>query len=201
MRGDVHGAKKLPILCLEDDRHIRYMLRRALAGREVDMVDRVAATREAIETKTYGAWLLDVLVPDGSGLDVLGWARRRGDRTPALVMTGLTDRAIANDAQALDAEFLYKPYSRENLDAFLERAERPRVGIDEAVQRFFSSVELPPREQDVVMALAAGVPRAHLAERLGVKENTVKTTVRKLLLRTQQKNLDELLRALLRGEL
>ena len=167
------------------------------------MVDRVSSSRECIESRKYGAWLLDVLVPDGSGLDVLAWARARGDHTPALVMTGLADRVLANHAQALDAEFLYKPYSQENLEAFLRRAEQAlasRTGMEQAVDRFLETYALPRRERDIVTAVAAGVARTDLATRLGVKENTVKSTVRKLLTRTQHKSLDDLLRTLLRSE-
>jgi DNA-binding NarL/FixJ family response regulator len=199
----VSNTSTLPILCLEDDRYFSHMLLRGLGEREVELVDRAAISREKIHERAYGAWLLEVNVPDGSGLDVLAWARARGDRTPALVMTGRSDHAAANRAQELGAEFLYKPYPKSCLDAFLLRcdaAHARHASIAGAVARLTLRYALPRREQDIVSALARGVARTELAEALDVSENTVKSTVRKLLGRTEHANLDELLRSLLRFE-
>lgn len=200
----------LPILCLEDDAHFGVALKRALAGRDVDLVCRADQSRERMQGTTYAAWLLDVNVPDGSGLEVLAWARARGDDTPALVMTGGDDRSVPNRAQALGAEFLYKPCTKSNIEAFLERseqressrrelAEAERASLARAVTRLAEEFQLPARERDIVEALSRGVARADLAASLDLKENTLKSMVRRLLVRTAHENLDELLRSLLRS--
>jgi DNA-binding NarL/FixJ family response regulator len=188
------------VLCLEDDFHMRAALGHALAGYELDLVMTVTEAKERIVRCAYVAWLLDVGVSDGSGLDVLAWARLRGDLTPALVMTGLQERELANSAQILGAEFLYKPYRKAHIDAFLARATSGIEPLPLPVRNadtFAQQNQLTPREGDVVRAIARGVPRAHLAAELGVAESTVKTLVRRILARTGHDNLDAILCELL----
>jgi FixJ family two-component response regulator len=195
----------LPILCLEDDRFLRTSLRRLLDAHEVTLFDRVATARASIEARDYAAWLLDVTVVDGTGLELLAWARTNGKHTPALVMTGSEDRQLANQAQALGAEFLYKPFGMAAVEGFIARADAvhrresspPVVG---AAERLAERHRLPRREHEIVEALMRGIARTRLASELGVSENTMKTYVRRLLERTQHDSLDALLRTMLRGE-
>jgi DNA-binding NarL/FixJ family response regulator len=191
----------LAILCLEDDALMSHALRRTLADHDVDIVERADAARARIREQRYAAWVLDIRVPDGSGLEVLAWARARGDMTPAVITTGMLERANANDAQALGAEFLFKPFTKANLDAFLHRAGVRSGKTLEAstLARFVAAHALPPSERQIVEALARGTPRSELASELGLAENSIKTLVRRLLARTELATLDEVLRALLRG--
>lgn len=192
---------RMRILLLEDDPFMRGALERALAAHDVDVVERAAASKEHIAQNEYAAWLLDIAVPDGSGLDVLEWARAEGHRTPALVMTGHADHHEINRAQQLGAEFLYKPYSRANLQAFLDRVADERAPSRVVVQAaiaFARQHALTPRETDVLTAVARGVARADLPAALGVTENTLKTIVRRLLERCQRESLDAVLRDLLK---
>jgi two-component system response regulator DesR len=194
-----------PILGVEDDRILGRMLRRALADHDVHMVTHVAAARELASQKRFGAWILDIHLPDGTGLELLRWARERGDTTPALVMTGVLETDFANRAQLLGAEFIYKPVTKANLDAFLARVAAGTATTTGALDRVASRLaelvaeaSLSNRERDIVGALARGVARADLAAELGISENTVKTTTRKLLRKTGYDNLDQIVRLLLR---
>ncbi len=191
----------LPVLCLEDDPIVASAVRRAMPGREVDCVRRAAECRERMLQRSYGGWLLDIHVPDGSGLDVLEWGRSRGDGTRALIITGALQHELANRAQALGAEYLLKPFGKANLDAFLERCDAPLRTVPEElrVDTFVELYALTEREAEIVRAIARGVSRAGLSVELGISENTLKTAVRRLLWRTGHESLDDLLRSLLRG--
>ncbi len=196
-----HAGRRL--LCLEDDVTVSRALERTLQGYELDMVATVADAKMRIESGgSYAAWILDVRVPDGSGLDVLAWARLRGDRTPALVMTGVLDHVHANSAQILGAEFVFKPYGKAHLDSFLERATRPTETPlpSRNAEAFVREHGLTKREGEIIHAIARGVPRADLAGQLGVAESTIKTLVHRLLERAGYANLDEVLRDLLKRE-
>lgn len=189
----------LPVLCLEDDPTLSYALRRTMASREVDCVERADACRERLRHRRYGAMFLDIRVPDGSGLEVLAWARARGDTTHALVMTGDVTGELANRAQELGAEYVQKPFGRGNVEAFLQRCDAtPRTEPGD-VAAFAALHRLPPREAELIDAVWRGVPRATLPAQLGISPNTLKTNVRRLLHRTSYGSLDELLRAMLRG--
>ncbi len=192
---------RLRLLCLEDDTHMRAALTHALTAHDLDLVETIRTAKQRIASSSYAAWLLDVSVPDGSGLDLLAWARLRGHRTPALVMTGLPDLQLANHAQILGAEFVHKPYGKSHIDSFLARVTLELEVAAHPVRKaeeFTKENVLTPREGDVIRAIVSGVPRASLASELGIAESTVKTLVRRILKRTGHDNLDQVLRDLLR---
>jgi two-component system response regulator TctD len=70
----------------------------------------VAAAGTAIlGRQSWGAFVIDVGLPDGSGIDVLAQAREGHPRTPALVLTGLLCPQVANAAFDLGAGCVAKP--------------------------------------------------------------------------------------------
>ncbi len=187
------------LLCLEDDPLVQRALQRSLPELDLRIVDTVAQGKAALASERFDAWFLDVRVPDGSGLDLLEWARARGDTTPALVMTGSTDRTPANAAQELGAEFVYKPFSIANLRAFLARCNVARAegpATKHNVEAFVRKHRLTPRQAQIVAVIARGVERPGLAAALGVSENTIKTLVRRMLDRTGHRDLAHLYREL-----
>jgi len=95
------------------------------------------------EVQSYDAVLLDLILPlndqahapQASGLQLLRDARRRGDRTPVLVLTARnsTDERIAGlDAGADD--YLGKPFDLEEVEARLRALVRRSSGTDDEVR-------------------------------------------------------------------
>src|SRR3546814_5898383 len=84
------------ILVIEDDDVLREGLADGLAleGHTVDMVADCADAREAVAGFTHDAIVLDIGLPDGSGLDLLREWRRAGRATPILLLTA---RNMAED--------------------------------------------------------------------------------------------------------
>jgi ActR/RegA family two-component response regulator len=76
--------------------------------------------------QNWKAFILDVALGDGSGLDVLDRARERFPRTRALFITGYLDSHKVNAAYRLDADLLGKPFSREDVVRFLRSIGRPK---------------------------------------------------------------------------
>lgn len=115
------------ILLAEDDTRLHDLLARALRERAfaVDVVvDGEAAVVEAAVNE-YDAIVLDVTMPRRSGIEVCRELRRRGDRTPILMLTArdaLTDRVAGLDAGADD--YLVKPFELEELLARLRAIMR-----------------------------------------------------------------------------
>jgi two-component system response regulator QseB len=90
----------------------------ALAGMTVDGVATCADARAALAASTFDAVVLDLMLPDGSGLDVLSALRAAGDRIPVLLLTALderTDRIKGLDTGADD--YLGKPFDLDELGA------------------------------------------------------------------------------------
>ncbi len=162
------------ILLVEDDAVLHQVVRQSLedAGNHVDSAATLADASHIWSVQPFDAVVLDLNLPDGSGLAALRAARARGDRAAVLVLTARnrTDERIAGlDAGADD--YLGKPFELAELAARLRALGRRANGaeasvevgglrLDRAAGRFFVSaqgavgeLELPAREHAVLMAL------------------------------------------------
>jgi DNA-binding response OmpR family regulator len=102
------------LLIVEDEARIAQLLREALvrAGFAIDAVETVADARAALPVVAYDAIILDLGLPDGDGLDLLGELRRGERRVPVLVLTARD--AIEARVTGLDAgadDYLIKPFA------------------------------------------------------------------------------------------
>lgn len=117
----------LQVLLVEDDAMLGDALRASLAraGMRVDWVRDVAEARLALVEHGYGAVLLDLGLPGGSGLTVLKHLRSRYDATPVLIITA-RDR-LSERIQGLDAgadDYIVKPFQLDELQARLRAVVR-----------------------------------------------------------------------------
>jgi two-component system, OmpR family, response regulator MprA len=108
------------ILVVDDDRSVRDALRRALtlAGYEVPVADGGETGLAQVAATAPDAMVLDVMMPDLSGIDVCRHLRRQGNRVPILMLTArdaVTDRVEGLDAGADD--YLVKPFDVDELKA------------------------------------------------------------------------------------
>ena len=118
------------LLLIEDDELLGEGLRDFLRaeGHAVEWAHRLA-DMASYRGEPFDAWLVDWHLPDGSGLDWLRGQRRRGDTTPALMLTArdlLADRLQGLDGGADD--YLVKPFAPEELLARLRAVCRRSAG-------------------------------------------------------------------------
>lgn len=123
------------ILVVDDDREIRTLLGRYLDGQGFRVS--TAADRRECEQKLgsgqFDLIVLDVMLPDGSGLDICRGLRDRKPHIPVILLTALkedVDRIIGLELGADD--YLGKPFNPRELIARI-RAVLRRSGPDEAV--------------------------------------------------------------------
>ncbi len=117
----------LQVLLVEDDAMLGDALRTSLAraGMRVDWVRDVPQARLALVEHGYGAVLLDLGLPGGSGLAVVKHLRARYDATPVLIITA-RDR-LSERVQGLDAgadDYIVKPFQLDELLARLRAVVR-----------------------------------------------------------------------------
>jgi len=122
------------ILVVEDDDVLANGLKivLVLAGATIDVVGCCADARAALATSEFDAVVLDVMLPDGSGIDVLKNIRAKGDRTPVLLLTALDE--IADRIKGLDAgadDHLGKPF---DLDELAARIRAIAIGAGKVIQ-------------------------------------------------------------------
>jgi len=113
------------ILIVEDEPGIAELLRFTLinAGYSVEIADTAAAAREAVTTMMPQLVLLDWMLPDASGLDLLReW--RADVRTAKLAIIMLTAKGMDEDkvrgVKAGADDFVTKPFSPRELTARID---------------------------------------------------------------------------------
>jgi DNA-binding response OmpR family regulator len=122
----------MKILMIEDDFLIGDGTQKALSkeGFSVDWVQNKEDAGAALKTHHYDLLLLDIRLPDGSGLDLLRALRRDSSKIPVLLLTALdttSDRVRGLDLGADD--YLVKPFEISELCARLRALHRRNQGI------------------------------------------------------------------------
>lgn len=121
------------IFLLEDDETLGRGIAMALTGSETSVTCRstLAKAREALLNERFDLLILDVNLPDGSGLDLLRQVRSEGDATPVILLTANDlelDEVTGLEAGADD--YITKPFSlavlRARVNAQLRRST-PKV--------------------------------------------------------------------------
>jgi len=168
-------ASATKVLIVEDDTHIRRLLRGALARAEHQVVE-AATAREAITALGIDkpdAVLLDLGLPDRDGIELIQLARAGG--AAVIVVSARTDTSEKVAALDLGADdYCNKPFDTEELLARLRTALRHRLAgnvereqviagtvqidlLHRRVRRAGEPVHLTPKEYGV-LALLAGHP-------------------------------------------
>lgn len=103
-------------------------------GYDVTQAPGFSSGRDAIlnAPKPYGMVLADLMMPDGSGLDLVSLARERSDATEVIVMTAHSTVEQAIEAMRRGAyDFIAKPFSTAELRALVSKAFEKRAIVNE----------------------------------------------------------------------
>jgi two-component system OmpR family response regulator len=115
------------VLLIEDDAILGQAIRDHVVavGHAVDWMQRLEEAELALRTVDYALVLLDLHLPDGSGLDLLRGVRRRNDRRPIIILTALDQ--IRDRIEGLNAgadDYLVKPFDLDELTARISAVAR-----------------------------------------------------------------------------
>jgi two-component system OmpR family response regulator len=119
------------ILLIEDEESLGSAVRdhAAADGHAVDWARGLDDARASTRAAAYDLILLDLLLPDGSGLDFLRRLRSGGDATPVIILTArdrISDRIAGLNAGADD--YLVKPFDLSELSARVAAVSRRYAG-------------------------------------------------------------------------
>lgn len=132
------------ILLIEDEADIAHAVLRFLqdGGHAVDHAGDLASAQAALAVAEFDAILLDLALPDGSGLDLLRGLRRQGSLVPIIIATArdqISDRIAGLDAGADD--YVVKPYDLGEIEARL-RAHARRASGDPAAETMLGELRI-----------------------------------------------------------
>ncbi|MCA3278566.1 MAG: response regulator transcription factor [Roseomonas sp.] len=119
------------VLLVEDDAMLGAAVRDQIAadGHTVDWATRLETARDCVGAVTYELILLDLMLPDGRGLDFLQARRAARDATPVIILTAkdqISDRIAGLNAGADD--YLVKPFDLTELSARIGAVARRYAG-------------------------------------------------------------------------
>jgi two-component system OmpR family response regulator len=174
-------------------------------GHAVDWVQSIGFAKNSVRTTDYDLILLDLMLPDGFGIDFLKALRQGGNATPVIILTArdqVSDRIAGLNAGADD--YLVKPFDLSELTARVSAVARryrgnpnPVVSIGELDVNLSehkilcrgNTVELTSREWALLEAFIQHpgmlLSRAQLEERLyqfgaEIESNTIEVYVSRL---------------------
>ena len=170
------------VYVVDDDASMRKALERMFrtAGFAVEVFDSAASFLAHGEDLSPCCAVLDVRMPAVDGLALHAGLKDAGRELPVVFITGHGDVTTGVRAMKTGAiDFIEKPFSDEDLlaavrtalDASLSRAlaHEARVALEEKVK------SLTPREREVFVLVAQGLPNKVIGARLGASEKTIKT--------------------------
>ena len=144
----------------------------------------VAESKELLAARTADVAIVDLRLPDGSGVDLVEWILREHPAIKVLVYTGADDPDVL--ARALDTEahgFVLKPGSLDELVSALRAVSHGERVVDERIGRLLERRPAPDsalsrREREVFRLLADGLSGEEIAARLYLSPETVRTHIR-----------------------
>lgn len=133
------------ILLVEDDAQITNLLSLHLHAPfyTVTACDRAAAALDQLAASVFHLVILDIMLPDGNGIEICRWIREQNEWTPILMLSSLSEETDKVTALELGADdYLTKPFGvfelMARVKALLRRGNEggaelgPGAGIAEA---------------------------------------------------------------------
>ena len=169
------------IYLIDDDESMRVSLTRMLRdlGYLVDDFANAAAFLEKSVPVAPAVILLDMQMPDVTGLDLQEKLDKLGRKTPIIFISGQSHpHQIVQGLKKGAVDFLFKPFNLEELLRAVAEAldfdnrQLKRVSLDVETRKDYAS--LTPREREVCVWLVKGLLNKDIAVKLGTTDATIK---------------------------
>jgi len=169
------------IYLIDDDDAIRRSLSRMLADVGYDVFDYNSATSFLSNSRVVSpaVILLDMQMPDLSGLELLDCLEKNGSTTPIIFLSGQSHpQQIVKGLKKGALDFLFKPFNLEELlnaiQTALEYDRKQFKRILKTSQIKQNFLLLTPREKEVFSLLVSGLMNKEIAQQLGITDATIK---------------------------
>jgi DNA-binding NarL/FixJ family response regulator len=133
--------------------------------------------------------LVDPILPDLGGAELVRAIRRRAPRVRVLALTGLLDEQLVRGVLGAGAcGYLLKSIDRHGLGAAIRAAVDGRCSIDASAARLLAAPAprgaaggLTAREREVLSRVALGMTNKVIAKELGISHGTVRVYLSEIL--------------------
>jgi two-component system nitrate/nitrite response regulator NarL len=188
------------VLLIDDHALFRIGLRELLERRGIEVIDAVGECDTGIQRVIESApdvVLLDMRMPQATGLEVLRRLRAGGQTMPvAMLTTSADERDVIDSLQSGAQGYLLKDMEPDELIDALERIVAGHTvvakeltgvlanavkGEQAAAQAASAFADLTPREREILCHLAEGQSNKVIARVLGISDGTVKLHVKAIL--------------------
>ncbi len=189
------------VYIVDDDEGLRRSLRFLIEtlGVAVETFSSAASFFDAFDPVRPSCLVVDVLMPEMTGLELQQELRRRGEEIPVIVLTGYADVPAAVDALKHGAiEFLEKPLDPEVLLARIQQAlaedtrRQPERNEFRIVRERLD--RLTPRQSQVLGLVVQGLASKEIAVRLRLAFKTVEVHRMAIMKRMEARSVAELVR-------
>lgn len=196
-----------PTLIVEDDARTQRRLVRILAGladsADLAVAGSLACAREQIAAQAPALALVDIGLPDGSGIELIGWLHAHHPQTAAVVISAWGDEdTVLAALRAGAVGYLLKEREDAELEFALQSIHRGGAPIDPFVARRILALlpsapvqaahaddALTVRETEILELVARGHSNREIAEQLSLSRFTIegytKAIYRKLAVRSR----------------
>jgi DNA-binding response OmpR family regulator len=168
------------VLLVEDDPNILEINRRVLEreGLLVLTAKTLAEARNRIELAVPDVAVLDIMLPDGSGLDFLS-ELRLVCQSPILFLTAKAERGDVLAGLAAGNDYITKPYDidefRMRVLGFLRLIDSAKIQQSRSTQDTLAASCLTDKELTVALLVAQGLSNKEIAEKVFRSESRIKT--------------------------
>ena len=197
----VEAVSLSPSLVVEDDPAMCERLGRVLSmlgcdGPQIAWADSIATAKNMLDAQSFGIALVDIGLPDGSGVELIGWMQATHPKVPAVVISAWrTEDTIFAALRAGAIGYLLKERDDLELSIALRSIEQGGAPIDPAIARHILGwlaarqpslpavaaadapaplpVALTPRERKILELVAQGLSNRDMAESLSISRLTV----------------------------
>ncbi len=171
-------ADPLRVLVVEDDPAFCEILCEELRsrGHVVSPAGRIGQALEQLRASDFDVAMVDLMLPDGSGIEVLREIKADDRATECIVLTGYADVSTAIEAMKLGAyDYLNKPARLDEIEVVVNKAaEKSRLRRENVSLR--SRLERQDRNEGIVTEDAATLELLHTLARVAPSDLPVLVT-------------------------